>query len=232
METAAPKTPAKAAGIVSGSLRLLHLRIAQVCAGNEDIRYYINGVQFELHPGSDPGVLAIATNGHRLIVCRNRDAALSGEAPARFFLKNDQLAQIITAFKRHERTMPHVLFTLDQDRAMVEIFGGDNTRLTFPANLDTAESFPNWRKIMAILKPQGTTAQFSPDYLSDCARIARMVNSNSVIHLGLNGQDAALVTFGDDNIAMALMPLRGLPDRRSETDWLGSIPAPKTWRRA
>lgn len=230
METLAPDAPTKVGGVVSGSLSLLHLRIADVCSGQKDIRYYLNGVQFELHPKA-PAVLTIATDGHRLVVCRNRGAELSGKAPARFFLERDQVEQILTAFKRHERTLPNVFFTLDQDKGMVEITGAGNTRLAFPSNVDTANSFPSWRRILAGLKPSGVVAQFNPDYLCDCARIAKMVNRKPILHFGHNGQEGtALVTFGDDNIAMALMPYR--METASATDWLGEIQAPATWSRA
>lgn len=229
METMGSKQPASA-GVTSGTLSLLHLRVAQACQGNKDIRYYLNGTQFEIHPGKSPAVLTIATDGHRLVVCRHRDGnAITGARPARFFLERDQIDQVLTAFKRYERTIPNVMFSLDADKGMVEITGAGNTRLAFPANADTASSFPSWRRILAGLEPSGEIAQFNPDYLCDCAKIARMVNRKPILHFEHNGKEGtARVTFGDDNIVMALMPYK--MESPSNASWIGEIPAAEGWR--
>ncbi len=232
MEPKKDKALPKLTGAVSGSLSLLHLRVAHVCSGNKDIRYYLNGLQFEIHPGPKPLVLTIATDGHRLLVCRHEDSSgITGAAAARFHLERDQVEQVLTAFKRYERTLPVVMFTLNHDTNMVEITGAGNTRLVFPSSVDAANAFPCWRRIMAGLKPNGEPGQFKPDYLCDCARIARMVNRKPLLHVEHNGREGtARITFGDDNIAMALMPYR--LRNPSATDWLGEIAAPATWSRA
>lgn len=52
-------------------LRWLHPYMA-----DNDIRYYLNGFKIEPHAG---GVLLIATNGHRLLVCFDSEGDCSGE---------------------------------------------------------------------------------------------------------------------------------------------------------
>lgn len=106
-------------------------------------------------------------------------------------------------------------------------------RFAFPADLGAADSFPAWRAILAGLKPCGTVAQFKPAYLRSCARIARMITPMEtipILHFGHNGDGAALVTFGDNNIAMALMPCKMSGPR--DTSWIGQIRAPASWSRA
>ncbi len=234
METLATKADMDAAKAkVSGTLKLLHLRIAALVMGQKDIRYYLNGVQFEVHEGK---ALTLATDGHRLVVCRHlsNEIDLKGK-PQRFWLERDQVAQVISAFKSYERTLPVVMFHLDPVSGMVDFTGAGNIRLSFPANLDTANTFPSWRRILTGLQPSGRPAQYDPSYLCDCAAIARMVQRKPVLHFEHNGDEpgrenhgTARVTFGDPDIVMALMPYR--VGAAVDTSWLDQIPAGEGWR--
>ena len=222
-----------AAVTATGTLKILHLRVAAMVMAQKDIRYYLNGVQFEVHKGA---VLTIATDGHRLIVCRHESSDIDIKGgPLHFFLERDQVQQIISAFKAYERTLPVVSFTVDRASGMVEVTGASNIRLSLLANADTAATFPGWRRIMTTAPKTGRPAQYDPHYLCDCAKIASMVNRKPVLYFEHNGDEAggdnhgaARITFGDPDIVMALMPYK--VHSPTSLAWLDEMKPAKDWK--
>jgi DNA polymerase III subunit beta len=218
MEMTTPNPVTTPSGIVRGTLQLLHLRAAQKCTADRDVRYYLNGVIVELHPTA---VLLVATDGHRLICCRDVTEAPAFSdcaGPVRFFLENDQITQIIATFGKQQRILPRIAFTFDQATGMVEISGASNIRLTLNGNADTAAAFPAWRRVVPK-KTNGTQAQFDPRYLCTCADIAILLNGRKAappMRIDHNGESGAVITFGKPHeIVLVLMPYR----METETGW-------------
>ena len=70
------------------------LKFVAVASGKKDVRYYLNGVCFELRPTS---LTLIATNGHQMAVAEI--AGEFGDVHADVTVKNDDVKTILALFK-------------------------------------------------------------------------------------------------------------------------------------
>src|SRR5690606_2080970 len=69
-------------------------------------------------------------------------------------------------------------------------------------------TFPDWRRVLPK-KPSGESAAFNPTYLADYAKVAEELRiEKPAIFITPNGQDAAYVEFGHDDIFGVLMPIK------------------------
>lgn len=209
----------KPAGIVRGTLELLHVRAAAECAGRQDIRYYLNGVCVELHPSA---VILVATDGHRLLAARDSGEAPTFEGcagPLRFFVENDALVQIISTFGKSK--LPRFAFAFDLSTGMVEFTGGAGLRISISAGTDTAASFPSWRRVVPA-KPSGVQAQFDPRYLCSASKVAALFSGRKsvpMMRIDHNGESGAVITFGAHHqVVLVLMPYRVTDECKLE--WL------------
>jgi hypothetical protein len=164
------------------------LKAALICASNDQIRYYINGVYV------DPRGYIVSTDGHRLFCAR---IDLSG-VPAfdGWIMPRDAIKRALTGYK---------LDTIDiaPDRI------GDI------ACRSVDGTFPQWERVLPSHDLSGEIAQFNSAYVADLGEIGRILTGKRKADAGLtahihhNGQAPAGVTFPDCKDAFAvLMPIR------------------------
>ena len=119
--------------------------MVSLASGKKDVRYYLNGVLFELRPGA---LTMVATNGYQLAV-----AAISGQFGDVFadvIIANDDIKALQALFKPHA-TGP--------EGFMVEAIRGglrftDYTGRALDCSPVEAK-FPDWRRV----EPKGEPAQ-------------------------------------------------------------------------
>lgn len=177
---------------IQTSIRYLHA--ALICAAEQDIRYYLNGVLVEI---SESGVRYVATDGHRCLCLR--DDTASGP-----------IAQIIVPREIVSR-LPHryanpstgPMLTYDTDNLKGECRIGD---LMFKP---VDGKFPDYRKVI----PETATkewAQIQVRYMVSFLDAANAAfGNNPPVEFWPNGPEkVCLVTCGREEFAGAVMPIR------------------------
>lgn len=166
------------------------LRAALLCANNEPVRFYLNGVYV------DPAGKLVATDGHRMFV-GNFDLAAAGVEPGSFTgwtICRDAIKRALTGNK-------HDTIAISPTRI------GDLSCQPVDGN------FPDWRRVIASREPSGVVAQFNPSYVADMGKIGTLLTGNrsgDLAHFHHNGAaNPCGVTFpGCDDAFGVLMPVR------------------------
>lgn len=178
------------------------LAAIKLFAATADIRYYLNGVCFEVGPSE---VRIIATDGGMLGVFR-----VKYEPPA----LTDTVFQAIVPFDLLRSVKANVPVLV----ALGEPEGEDNARRVevTPAGGATtvgrtiAGVYPDYRRVIPG-EVSGETAQFNPRYIETLRKAysaLRGAKALPAIGIGHNGQGAALLTLDDKDFVGILMPLR------------------------
>lgn len=196
---------------LSFAIRRAHMRAALITAGNQDIRYYLNGLLFEVTPAA---VFIVSADGHRLSVFRDdTDARLVDEsAPTerlQFIVPRDAIAQI-----KPDRLIDRVIVSFDSDAGTYSIKDVANSA-EFSGPLVDGR-FPDWRPVVPH-RADGTAAQLNPAYVGDLAKIAKALgHTKSCATIHHNGHAGALITHASSPEYLGvILPMRnddGLPN--------------------
>mgnify|MGYP001616049230 CR=1 FL=1 len=173
------------------------LRALRHIAAKQDIRYYLNGVQFKAGPG---GKEYVATDGHKI------GAFHEG-------WEKDEHAQdldiiipraVCAGIKLPKKTMPAWLRPSGTHQWILES-GGDEPYQIFHA-IDG--KFPEWQKVIPD-KCRGTAGAYNWNYLAQFgACLKEVVGDGFSVCLKQNGEEAAIVTHPTASFLGVLMPMR------------------------
>lgn len=184
----APKLPVPDLTITAGCVGF-----ADEFASTDSYRYYICGVYVEPHPAG--GVVAVATDGHRMVVIRDDDGSISAPSVLRFDRK----------FLADCRRKPDLKVSTKDGIAVL----GDK------ASLGTCEAidgtFPEWRRVVPTPKKTGCSASFQARYLGSFGPLANWLSSSDQGPLRVSSDDdsgPALVQFMSDRAFGVIMPVR------------------------
>jgi len=185
------------------------LKAARLIAADGDIRYYLNGIYFDLR-----GARVVSTDGHRMLIA---DGARIDAEP--FIMPNDHADNVLKACKG--KNAPAVLtFTLD---------GSDWITVTVGEQKFTAKKidgiYPTYRQVI----PQsvsGDIAAINLEYLADAQKAistfrghrGKSVHPVRVFH---NGKASAIVSDGQLGVMVIVMPIRydGTTDATEILKW-------------
>ena len=155
-----------------------------LAAGQQDIRYYLNGMLIEQ---AKDGLYLVATDGHRMHAMRVRqDVVLP--VGAQVIVPNDAIAKV-----KPNRQMATLVVELADDlRSGTLAYFGD--RFTWVAS---EGRFPDWRRVLPReAKPDGVGASVRPEYLVDVAKAAVLLGNkkggDSVPQLAFAGSHGAI----------------------------------------
>jgi hypothetical protein len=166
------------------------LRAALVCTSREETRYYLKGVSIEPNPRD---LRVVSTDGHRLF-CARLDVSVNAE---RFLIPKDALAKALKGYK-----FPMLIVSREGNlwRAGDIVFT--------PIDGVFPESWP--RIMPSDFPPEPVHAVFNPEYLVDMVKIAVALDGKGAFPtIHANGQNPALVTFGErDDCCAVVMPRR------------------------
>lgn len=194
-------------------------RVAAMFQSTEETRYYLNGVHIEPH--HEKGVFLVATDGHRLFVAHDVSGKIEG-GTAIVQLGKDQ----IKACKEGRgETLPRRIVATDAKQPLTITANGAPVAVQAKWMVDG--SFPDWKRIMKGLRPEGHLDAVDGDLLRSFAEAAKAFTGVAKIefsHSTANGP--AIVRFANTPHAFGvLMPLRW----ESERGWpsfLGFDPDP------
>lgn len=194
-------------------------RVAAMFQSTEETRYYLNGVHIEPH--HEEGVFLVATDGHRLFVAHDATGKIEG-GTAIVQLGKDQLR---ACRQGRGETAPRRIVATDAKQPLT--INANDAPVAVQAKWIIDGSFPDWKRIMKGLRPEGRLDAVDGDLLRSFAEAAKAFTGVAKIefsHSTTNGP--AIVRFA--NVANAfgvLMPL-AWKGERGWPSFLGFDPDP------
>ena len=191
-------------------------------AANKDVRFYLNGINLEI--GATESRL-VATNGHCLGCFRIESEQPEVTTPLGNIIIPNDLLKPIKAKGMVEILIGPLETKKDATGEEVPVSKARPVTLTYAGlsmsgkTLDA--TFPDFRRVIPS-KVSGQPAQFDPAYVGLLAKVAAALYGKSkYVGIGFNGNDAALLDFGDENFVGVLMPLRPnvVTAPRTPPDW-------------
>lgn len=186
---------------ITFTVRRDYLRALTVLAPATDIRYYLNGILFEVRPDS---TTMVATSGTLMGALRDDSMASGPGVPAdgvEFIMPID-LAKRIKAHKSYNQ----VVITLDMATDLITI---DDCGDLFSSKT-VAGHFPDWRRIIPARDGESAVSQFNPEFIAQFAKCAKILGAKfSQFIIRARGEQAAPVTIGVcPDFVGVLMPVR------------------------
>lgn len=191
-------------------------------AADNDVRFYLNGINLEI---GRKETRLVATDGVMLGCFRVESEQPDVDAPLTNIIIPNDLLKPIKAKGMVEILIGPLETKKDAKGEEVPVSSARPVTLTYADVSMSSKTldgiFPDWRRAIPS-KVSGEAAQFDPAYVGLLAKVAAALYGKSkYVGIGFNGDDAALLDFGDENFVGVLMPLR--PDvvtaPRTPPDW-------------
>ena len=181
-----------------------YLKAALLFASKKDVRYYLNGVLFEVLNGQ---ARLVATDGKMLGVFRLGECSLPD-------------TQIIIPREKIE------VIKLKADEVTLRPGDGKTCALVYAGNEYTFTAidarFPDYRRVIPSGVMSGESAQFSSELIVVLDKAYKVLNPSSkwnTPYISHNGSSSALVDLNDDNFLGVIMPIKPTRSLRTEA-WL------------
>lgn len=202
----------------------IDLRAIKACSfamSTEATRYYLNGVALEM---SVDCIIAIATDGHRLIAIRAGDGIPGMTGKQILIIPADTVKQIKIKGGVSDAWIEKIEPNATMLTGLWGIKYGTETYAFRPVD----GTFPKmWRKVCPRHTEQGEIAQFNPSYLNDMAKAQSVYWKTQIITVIHNGNNPAWVRFSDDVPGFGVIMPFGANNEMVIPDWSGITPAPK-----
>lgn len=133
-----------------------------------DIRYYLMGIHIERDPKG--GAILVATDGHRMLVVKDKDAKYPEDAPKEgviFYIDKGA-----SKFCNKEVRGMHGYATVDIESQRLTIFNGEGVELYLqPGKCLVDGKFPVWQRVMPDFTKllQSAMSYVKPEYIADAA---------------------------------------------------------------
>lgn len=192
------------------------------CAGEKDIRQYLNAVCIDTTGGN---AVAVATNGTVLlaVLLPDRDDGMVNPR-GQWIIPRDALKAVKPAKGWRGRAMPLEI--------TCEFFGAKEPNMQGGAGFQVKGAttaagetvdcgrFPDWRRVVP-LKVSGELAQFNCELAGIFGDVAGDLGV-TYAPIGHNGEAAGLVYMGEDAVGV-IMPMRvdRVPVINARPDWIG-----------
>ena len=177
-----------------------------VCAGNKDIRPYLNGICLELSSIPDYSSYMVATDGHRLLFSVINPNWVDVKTSGEYIIPRD-LCEAIAKIGKGKQSVDITLeFNLNDDG-----FSAGGGGLFLVSKVITGYQFPDWRRVVDSLKnlPE-SVGNYNLEYMGDMYKVAKYLDpicSKSVpSYKTMN--DSSLFEFGDSGVMGVLMGYR------------------------
>lgn len=174
--------------IATNDLKAVSLAMAQ-----KDIRYYLNGVLFELD--NDEGYRLVGTDGHRMhIVCKKKCTNMVHE----IIMPSDTVKQLCK--------LKEAFFT-------VEPLENRQIKITTKSGVLTVQAvdgkYPEYRRVMPTKVHQTEAAYYMPEYLADLAKAQKILGTkNQNGYLAQQGTNAGVYVDNEKSFYAVIMPRR------------------------
>jgi len=169
------------------------LKAVALAMADKDIRYYLNGVLFELD--NDEGYRLVGTDGHRMhIVCKKKSTGMSQE----IIMPSDTVKQLCK--------LKEAFFT-------VEPLENRQIKITTKSGVLTVQSvdgkYPDYRRVMPKQLNPTEPAHYQPEYLVDLAKAQKILGTkNQNGYIAQQGTNAGVYVDNEKSFYAVIMPLR------------------------
>lgn len=177
-----------------------------------DIRYYLMGIHIE--PDPKGGAILCATDGHRMLVIKDKSASYPADAPKEgiIFSINKSAARFCNGEVRGNPGYA----TVDVESARLTVFNGDGCETYIqPGKCLVEGKFPDWRRVMPDFTKllQASMSFVKSDYIADAAMVhPRSSNRNRGygVRFWQENENAPLVVEYSEypEFCAIIMPLR------------------------
>jgi DNA polymerase-3 subunit beta len=197
-----------------------HIAVLKLFAANNDVRYYLNGINLEI--GRTESRL-VATNGHMLGCFRIESEQPGVYEPLTNVIIPNDLLKAVKDKGRVEITIGPTETEMKKDEPM-PVSQSRPVTLTYAGMSMSGKTidgeFPKWRNTIPT-KVSGEAAQFDPHYIGMLSKAWIIMHGNKghrCVGIGHNGDGAALIDMDNANFVGLIMPMR-LDAPVSPPDW-------------
>lgn len=187
---------------------------AALFMANQDIRYCLNGLQFE--PASAGGIYIVGTNGHAMTVIHDSQGVYVGDQPGTILRVSKQLIAACRTANRHSNLQQH--FLVDGRRISIapdfdQEHYSDLELFVQPGNPVIEGKFPDWRAVLPDfqnLKRGAFGGPFgvSPFYLARFKDLA-IKNNGLTFWQEAEGRPAVVQMSAIPEMLSIIMPMSG-----------------------
>lgn len=169
------------------------LKAVSLAMAEKDIRYYLNGVLFELDNAE--GYRLVGTDGHRLhIVCKKKCTNMVHE----IIMPSDTVKQLCK--------LKEAFFT-------VEPLENRQIKITTKSGVLTVQAvdgkYPNYKRVMPKQLNPIETARYQPEYLADLAKAQKILGTaQQKGYIAQQGEKGGVYVDNDKSFYAVIMPLR------------------------
>ena len=170
------------------------LKAVSLAMADKDIRYYLNGVLFELDNAE--GYRLVGTDGHRMhIVCKRK-----AQAADSVIMPRDTVVHIIK-----QKTQAFELEIIPGATRQIKIRTGGGF-ITVP---EVQGKYPDYRRVMPTKVNQAEVTYYMPEYLADLAKAQKILGTkNQNGYLAQQGTNAGVYVDNEKSFYAIIMPLR------------------------
>lgn len=170
------------------------LKAVSLAMADKDIRYYLNGVLFELD--NDEGYRLVGTDGDRMhIVCKRK-----AQATDSVIMPRDTVIHIIK-----QKVQAFELEIIPGATRQLKIRTGGGF-ITVP---EVEGKYPDYRRVMPTKVNQAEVSYYMPEYLADLAKAQKILGTkNQNGYIAQQGTNAGVYVDNEKSFYAVIMPLR------------------------
>ena len=171
------------------------LKAVSLAMADKDIRYYLNGVLFELDNAE--GYRLVATDGHRLhIVCKKKTTNRVHE----IIMPRDTVVHII---KQKVQTFELEIIPGATRQIKIRTGGGF---ITVP---EVQGKYPDYKRVMPKQLNPIEPAHYMPEYLADLAKVQKILGTaQQQGYIAQQGEKGGVYVDNDKSFYAVIMPMR------------------------
>ena len=178
------------------------LQAVALAMANKDIRYYLNGVLFELDDAG--GYRLVGTDGYRMhIVCKRK-------------------AQASDSVVMPRETVMHILKQKVQNFE-IEIIPGATRQIKIRTGAgfitvpEVVGKYPDYRRVMPTKVQQAEVTHYMPEYLADLAKAQKILGTAQQNgYLAQQGSNGGVYVDNEKSFYAVIMPLRHNAPEKAE----------------
>ena len=171
------------------------LKAVSLAMAKADIRYYLNGVLFELDNAE--GYRLVGTDGHRMhIVCKKKYTNTVHE----IIMPSDIVKQLC---KQKAQVFELEIIPGAARQIKVRTGGG------FITVLEVVGKYPDYRRVMPTKIQQAEAAHYMPEYLADLAKAQKILGTaQQKGYIAQQGTNAGVYVDNEKSFYAVIMPMR------------------------
>ncbi len=181
------------------------LQAVSLAMANKDIRYYLNGVLFELDDAG--GYRLVGTDGYRMhIVCKRKAQAVDS-----VIMPSDTVKQLCKLKPQtfEIEIIPFIFATTRQ----IKIRTGAGF-ITVP---EVGGKYPDYRRVMPTKVQQAEVTHYMPEHLADLAKAQKILGTkNQNGYISQQGTNGGVYVSDERSFYAVIMPLRHNAPEKAE----------------